>query len=106
MIRRTITTPIATGPILLIIVIREKWSTAPGDVAGLAAACHIKMTKPSAFVPRRLVRIVTVNPPKGFSYIDELAGTPQNEPAEARTARNLRSLLSHEIVRDDACYFN
>src|ERR1700737_2123792 len=105
MIRRTITTPIATGPILLIIVISEKWSTAAGDVAGVAA-CHMKMNKPSAFVPRRLVRIVTVNPPKGFSYIDELAGTPQNEPAEARTARNLRSLLSHEIVRDDACYFN
>src|SRR6266850_6191862 len=104
MIRRTITTPIATGPILLIIVIMEKWSTPAGDAAG--AACHMKMTKPSTFVPRRLVRIVTVNPPKGFSYIDELAGTPQSEPAEARTARNLRSLLSHEIVRDDACYLN
>jgi hypothetical protein len=38
------------------------------------------MKKLNAFVPRRLVRIVTVNPPKGFSYIDELAGTPQNEP--------------------------
>src|SRR6266850_5063921 len=104
MINRTTTTAIPTALMLLIIAIIEKWSTAPGDAVG--AACHMKMTKPSTFVPRRLVRIVTVNPPKGFSYIDELAGTPQNEPAEARTARNLRSLLSHEIVRDDACYLN
>jgi hypothetical protein len=34
----------------------------------VAASCHMKTNRPNAFVPRRLVRIVTVNPPKGFSY--------------------------------------
>jgi hypothetical protein len=68
----------ATAPILLTILIKEKWSTA-GVAAGLAS-CHKKTIKPSAFVPKRLVRIVTVNPPKGFSYIDELAGTRRMSP--------------------------
>jgi hypothetical protein len=40
----------------------------------------MKTIKLSTFVPKRLVRIVTVNPPKGFSYIDELAGTRRMSP--------------------------
>jgi hypothetical protein len=70
----------ATAPILLIIAIGEKWFT-PGVAAGEAAAsCHKKTIKPKAFVPRRLVRIVTVNPPKGFSYIDSSQGTRRMSP--------------------------
>jgi hypothetical protein len=51
---------------LLIILVIEKVSAAPasGLAAGLAAACHKKTMMPNAFVPRRLVKIVTVNPPK------------------------------------------
>jgi hypothetical protein len=64
---------------LLTILIKEKWSTAAGLAAGLAS-CHMKTIKLSTFVPKRLVRIVTVNPPKGFSYIDELAGTRRMSP--------------------------
>jgi hypothetical protein len=75
---------------LLIIDIKEKWSTAAsGLAAGAAPSCHKKTIRPKALVPRRLVRIVTVNPPKGFCY--GIAGNSQNEPTEARTASNLRS---------------
>jgi hypothetical protein len=76
MMRRTITTPMATPPILLIIDMIEKWSASVGLAAGVApAACHINTIKPKTLVPRRLVRIVTVNPPKGFSYINSSQGT-------------------------------
>jgi len=41
--------------------------------AGLAdglAVCQRAKSKPNAFVPRMVVKIVTVTPPKGFDYID------------------------------------
>jgi ABC-type amino acid transport system permease subunit len=39
--------------------------------AGLGV-CKRKKRKPIAFVPRMLVKIVTVTPPKGFDYIDSV----------------------------------
>jgi len=42
---------------------------AGAGAAGLGV-CQRKRRKPIAFVPRMLVKIVTVTPPKGFDYID------------------------------------
>jgi hypothetical protein len=64
---------------LLTILVREKWSTGAGLVPG-AASCHMKTIKLRTFVPKRLVRIVTINPPKGFSYIDSSQGTRRMSP--------------------------
>jgi hypothetical protein len=45
------------------------FSSAAGAAAGLvAASCHKNTRKLRAFIPRRLVRIVTVNPSKRFYY--------------------------------------
>jgi hypothetical protein len=55
----------------------EKWFT-PGVGAGVAsAACHMYTIKPNAFVPRRLVRIVTLTLQKVF-----LPLIARREPAE------------------------
>jgi hypothetical protein len=62
-----ITTVMATGPMLLIIfVILRSLPPAAGLAAGLA--CQRRTRRPNAFVPRMLVRIVTVTPPKRFDY--------------------------------------
>jgi hypothetical protein len=61
MIRRTITTAIATPPMFFTISVRVK-VLAP-DASGLAAASCKNNRSPRAFVPKRLVRIVTVTPP-------------------------------------------
>jgi hypothetical protein len=46
--------------------------------------------KLKSFDPRRLVKIVTIDPPKGFSYIDSSQGTRRMSRHTARTALNLR----------------
>jgi hypothetical protein len=51
---------------LLTIAVIEKWSCIVSPAGLAAASCHKKKKKPSAFVPRRLVRIVTATPPKVF----------------------------------------
>ena len=62
------TTPMATGPMFLIISVIVNVLPPAGLAVGLAAAsCNKKITTPKTFVPRRLIRIVTVNPSKGFS---------------------------------------
>jgi hypothetical protein len=71
MISRMITTVIATGPMFLTISVRVN-SLPPAWLADGLAACQNMKSKPNVFVPRMLVRIVTVTPPKGFNYIDSL----------------------------------
>jgi len=65
MINKTITTQIATGPIFFTIsdIVKVFWSAA--GLAAAVASCSMK-SRPIALVPRRLVRIVTVNPSKSF----------------------------------------
>jgi hypothetical protein len=41
----------------------------PVSAAGLAAASWKSSKRPSAFAPKRLVRIVTVNPSKRFYLV-------------------------------------
>src|SRR5713101_6525541 len=102
MISRMITTVIATAPMLLNILLML--SSLPGGLAA-GLACQRKTRRPNAFVPRMLVRIVTVTPPKRFDYINCL-------PA-IRTERWLLSvfpgatsapdcLLRHKVVDDHA----
>src|SRR5437660_12572156 len=68
MISRMITTVIATGPMFFIIsVIVNSLPPAAADGLGL---CKRNRRKPIAFVPRMVVRIVTVTPPKVFDYVD------------------------------------
>src|SRR5712671_8159922 len=69
MISRMITTVIATGPIFRTISLSVNSLLAGAGAAGLGV-CQRKRRKPIAFVPRMLVKIVTVTPPKGFDYID------------------------------------
>jgi hypothetical protein len=57
-----ITTVMATGPMLLIILVILRSLPPAGLAAGLA--CQRRTRRPNAFVPRMLVRIVTVTPPK------------------------------------------
>src|SRR5258708_39571627 len=89
MISRMITTVIATGPIFRTISLSVNSLLAGAGAAGLGV-CQRKRRKPIAFVPRMLVKIVTVTPPKGFDYIDSApaigpsAGSSRffwNEPA-------------------------
>jgi hypothetical protein len=49
----------------------------------------MKIRKLKAFVPRRLVRIVTVTPPKSFSYIDSLQGSGERDISILAPGSNL-----------------
>src|ERR1051325_7777197 len=87
MIKRMMTTPIATPPRFLIISVIVNCDSLEVGAAGLAAAsCHNKIRKLRAFVPRMLVRIVTVNPSKRFYYSRQepiaspLRPSPRGEP--------------------------
>src|SRR5436190_20911585 len=71
MIKRMITTVIATAPMFLTISVMVNSLPPAGAAAGLGV-CRRNRRKPSAFVPRMVVRIVTVTPPKSFDYIDNL----------------------------------
>jgi hypothetical protein len=64
MMSKTITTAIATGPMFFTIsdIVKVSAAVAPG-LAAAVASCN-KKNSPSALIPRRLVRIVTVNPSK------------------------------------------
>jgi hypothetical protein len=67
MISSTITTAIATPPMFLTISVSVKWSAL--EASGLAAASCNSNKRPKTFVPKRLVRIVTVNPSKRFYFV-------------------------------------
>ena len=69
MIRRMMTTVIATAPMFLTISVMVNSLPDEDPAAGLGV-CKRNRRKPIAFVPRMVVKIVTVTPPKGFNYID------------------------------------
>src|SRR6266576_3106197 len=71
MISRMITTVIATAPIFLTISVIVN-SLPPVDAAAGLGVCKRNRRKPIAFVPRMVVKIVTVTPPKVFNYIEFL----------------------------------
>jgi hypothetical protein len=51
----------------LTISVSVKWSAL--EASGLAAASCNSNKRPKTFVPKRLVRIVTVNPSKRFYFV-------------------------------------
>jgi hypothetical protein len=60
-----ITTAMATA--LMFLSISTSVNSLPVDDAAVGlGVCQRKRRKPIAFVPRMLVKIVTVTPPKGF----------------------------------------
>src|SRR4029434_967301 len=63
MIKRMITTTMATGPMFLIISVIVNSLPDDEPAAGLGL-CKRNRRKPIAFVPRMVVKIVTVTPPK------------------------------------------
>jgi hypothetical protein len=65
MINKTITTQIATGPIFFTISDIVKVFASVAGLGAAVASCS-KKSRPIALVPRRLVRIVTVNPSKSL----------------------------------------
>src|SRR5437016_12674919 len=69
MISRMITTVIATGPMFFTISVIVN-SVPPACAADGLGVCKRNRRKPIAFVPRMVVRIVTVTPPKVFDYVD------------------------------------
>src|SRR5438309_7915346 len=71
MIKRMITTVIATAPMFLIISVIVNSLPVDAPAAGLGL-CKRNRRKPIAFVPRMVVRIVTVTPPKVFDYVEFL----------------------------------
>src|SRR6185369_12525101 len=71
MIKRMMTTVIATAPMFLTISVMVNSMPDEDPAAGLGV-CKRNRRKPIAFVPRMVVKIVTVTPPKSFDYIDNL----------------------------------
>src|SRR6187397_1317212 len=71
MIKRMMTTVIATAPMFLTISVIVNSLPVEDPAAGLGV-CKRNRRKPIAFVPRMVVKIVTVTPPKSFDYIDNL----------------------------------
>jgi hypothetical protein len=72
------------------IAVIEKWSAA-ALAPSAGAVCHKKMKRLKAFVPRKLVRIVTVNPPNVFSTLKANRGQQCETPAEPHLAVTRRS---------------
>src|SRR4030095_17105712 len=104
MMSSTITTAIATPPMFFTISVSVKWS-AP-EASGLAAASCSNSKRPKTFVPKRLVRIVTVNPSKigCFRLIaSREAGTAYGNRGDTTLAPQL---LSHEVVLDHSGNFH
>src|SRR5439155_24137268 len=103
MISRMITTVIATGPMFFIISVIVN-SLPPAAADGLGV-CKKNRRKPIAFVPRMVVRIVTVTPPKVFDYVEFL---PAIRPSAGSSRFRFWSkpapdyLLRHKVVDDYA----
>src|SRR3954468_2243672 len=108
MIRRMITTVIATAPMFLIISVMVNSLPDEAPAAGLGEACKRNRRKPIAFVPRMVVRIVTVTPPKVFDYIDSAGYKTERWSLSVRSGANQRrmSLLRYKVVDDDAVHLH
>src|SRR5262245_307812 len=101
----TITTAIATPPMFLTISVSVK-VLALLAASGLAAASCNNNRRPRAFVPKILVRIVTVNPSKRVVFrliASREAGTAYGNRGDTTLAPQL---LSHEVVLDHSGNFN
>src|SRR5262245_57657939 len=107
MIKRMITTVIATAPMFLTISVIVNSLPVEAPAAGLGeAACKRNRRKPIAFVPRMVVRIVTVTPPKVIYYVDSL---PANKTERWSLSVSFWSkpapdifLLRYKVVDNDA----
>jgi hypothetical protein len=96
MMSRMITTVIATGPMFRTISLSVNSLLAGAAGAAGLGVCQRKRRKPIAFVPRMLVKIVTVTPPKGFDYIDSV-------PARRPSAGSSRFFWSEPARRNIYC---
>src|SRR6185503_9392061 len=108
MIRRMMTTVIATAPMFLTISVIVNSLPVEDPAAGLGV-CKRNRRKPIAFVPRMVVRIVTVTPPKVFDYVLILpAIRPSAGRSRFRSGANQRRmfLLRYKVVDDHAVNLN
>src|SRR5215831_5833424 len=107
MISRMITTVIATAPMFLTISVIVNSLPVVPPAAGLGL-CKRNRRKPIAFVPRMVVRIVTVTPPKVFYYVDFLPAIRLwrrlAHPCGSKPAPDL--LLRYKVVDDYAVDFH
>src|SRR6185295_2869669 len=105
MISRMITTVIATAPMFLTISVMVNSLPVAWPAAGLGEACKRNRRKPNAFVPRMVVRIVTVTPPKVFNYVDVCRLRPSAGRSRlivwSKPAPDM-SLLRYKVVDDYA----
>src|SRR6185295_2619367 len=83
MISRMITTVIATAPMFFTISVMVNSLPVDDPAAGLGEACRKNRRKPIAFVPRMVVRIVTVNPPQ--IYLQLISYRQMRRSAEGPT---------------------
>src|SRR5438552_15251160 len=101
MISKMITTVIATGPMCLTISVKLiSWP--PCSLADGVAACQRRKRKPKAFVPRVLIRIVTVDPPR-FDYIDFLQAINQCAGSSYSSVHPARLIA---VCSNNHCMFN
>src|SRR3989442_7902203 len=101
MISRMITTVIATGPMFFTISVIVN-SVPPACAADGLGVCKRNRRKPIAFVPRMVVKIVTVTPPKVFDYISDWQLKPESRQPMDFDCRRLVHLLRYKVVDDYA----
>src|SRR6185436_2578965 len=101
MIKRMITTVIATAPMFLTISVMVN-SLPPAAADGEGLACQRTKSKLRAFVPRMLVRIVTVDPPKELDYKLNFIKQYGNGRCLFGERQRPRWLLRHKVVDDYA----
>src|SRR5215510_8075624 len=107
MIRRMITTVIATAPMFLTISVIVNSLPVVDPAAGLGL-CKRNRRKPIAFVPRMVVKIVTVTPPK---VLITLITYRQYRPSAGRSRLFWRTsapayLLRNKVIDDYAIYLH
>src|SRR5438128_1547210 len=100
MISRMITTVIATGPMFFTISVIVN-SVPPACAADGLGVCKRKRRKPIAFVPRMVVKIVTVTPPKVFDYISDWQPKPEALAGRLAASASMH-LLRYKVVDDYA----
>src|SRR6266404_4456436 len=98
MISRMITTVMATPPMFFTISVIV--NSLPPAADGLGV-CKRNRRKPIAFVPRMVVKIVTVTPPKVFDYY--ISDCPLRREALAPFGdQRIQALLRYKVVDDYA----
>src|SRR5215510_942944 len=97
MINNTMTTAIATPPMFFTISVSVKVFAVFAPSAGLAAASCNSIKRPRALVPKRLIRIVTVNPSKRFYLIDSKQRSRDDPRNRGDTTNALRSYCATKL---------